>query len=115
MSLAMWVTRLVASVIFSSATVWVLRCIDMPSFTKVSNTFEPSSWALAKAPRPASQICCAESLMARGNSALFFFFSLLSFCSFLTMGNLRGNRDCGCQDFVFWRVRATLRLQGACV
>jgi hypothetical protein len=43
-------TRLVASEIFSSATAWVLRWMDRPSFTRASNTLPPSSWALEKRP-----------------------------------------------------------------
>src|SRR3990167_4485207 len=85
MSLAMLVTRLVASEIFSSATAWVLRWMDRPSFTRASNTLPPSSWALEKGPSPASQICWAESLTVLDNWAPVFFLSLLSFCSFLTM------------------------------
>jgi hypothetical protein len=55
----------------SSATDWVLRWIDRPSLTRVSKALPPSSWALENAPRPASQICWAESLMApaRGDAA----------------------------------------------
>src|SRR3989344_13298 len=86
MSLAMVVTRLVASVIFSSATAWVLRWMVRPSLTRASNTLPPSSCALEKAPRPASQICWAESLTVLDSWALLFFLSALSFCSFLTMG-----------------------------
>jgi len=47
---------------FSSATACVLRCRPMPSLTSASNTLPPSAWALANAPMPASQICCADSL-----------------------------------------------------
>src|SRR5574343_242500 len=85
MSVAMPVTRLEACEIFSSATAWVLRCSERPSFTRASNTLLPSSCALAKAPRPASQICWAESLTVLESWAPGFFLSLLSFCSFLTI------------------------------
>src|SRR3989344_3407450 len=56
------------------------------SRTRASNTLPPSSCALEKAPRPASQICWAESLTVLDSWALLFFLSALSFCSFLTMG-----------------------------
>jgi hypothetical protein len=71
-SVAMLAMRLVASESFSSATAWVLRWIDTPSFTSASNTLPPSSCALEKAPRPASQICCADSLTVPASWALFF-------------------------------------------
>ena len=64
MSLAMLLMRWVASLMRSSATAWDLRWIDRPSLTRVSKALPPSAWALEKAPRPASQICCAESLIA---------------------------------------------------
>src|SRR5437773_425491 len=58
---AMLLILLVTSPIFSSATACVLRCSDAPSFTSASNTLPPSSCAFENAPRPASQICCADS------------------------------------------------------
>src|SRR3989344_5811873 len=48
--------------------------------TRASNTLPPSSCALEKAPRPASQICWAESLTVLDSWALLFFLSALSFC-----------------------------------
>ena len=57
----------VTSLMRSSATACVLRCRLMPSFTSVSNTLPPSAWAFEKAPMPASQICCAESLTAEAS------------------------------------------------
>ncbi len=48
----------------SSATAWVRRCRLRPSLTSFSKTLPPSAWALAKAPMPASQICCADSRTA---------------------------------------------------
>ena len=72
--------------IFSSATDCVLRWMLTPSLTKASNTLPPSSCALEKAPRPASQICWAESLteLAKGEPASVWG---LDFCIFVTMGN----------------------------
>ncbi len=101
-SLAMLLTRLVASLMRSSAAVWVLRWMLMPSFTRVSKALPPSSCALAKAPRPASQICWAESLMApaRGEPAVPFEADARAlppfFWIFLTM--MRGSCGgcCGC-------------------
>jgi hypothetical protein len=52
----------VTSLILSSAMPWVFFCRLMPSLTSASKTLPPSSCALANAPMPASQICCAESL-----------------------------------------------------
>ena len=88
MPVAMLVILLVASVIFSSAATWVLRWMDRPCLTRASKTLLPSSCALAKAPRPASQICWAESLTVPDSWAPGFF-SALSFCSFLTMEGSR--------------------------
>ncbi|MCY1557741.1 hypothetical protein D9M68_946170 [compost metagenome] len=86
----MLLTLLVASEMRSSATAWVLRWIDRPSFTKDSKALPPSSCALEKAPRPASQICWAESLMAPDSGELnvcaVAFLSLPFFWIFLTMG-----------------------------
>ena len=79
---------LVASEIFSSATAWVLRWMDRPSLTRVSKTLPPSSCALENAPRPASQICCADSLTAPDSWGPDFL-SALIFCSFLTMMDSR--------------------------
>jgi len=67
--LAMLAMRLVASENFSSAAACVLRWIATPSFTSVSNTLPPSSCAFEKAPRPASQICCADSFTVLANCA----------------------------------------------
>ena len=84
------VMRLVTSPRRSSALAWVFFCSEVPSFTRVSNTWRPSACALAKAPMPASQICCAESFTApasalsntpAGDAA---FFSAICL-SFLTM------------------------------
>ena len=68
-ALALWPTSPAIAVILpatsarvSSAADWVLRCTLAPSFFSASNTLLPPLWALANAPRPASQICCAESL-----------------------------------------------------
>ncbi|MCY1313504.1 hypothetical protein D9M70_640330 [compost metagenome] len=91
-SVAMPDTRLVASEMRSSATACVLRWIDRPSLTRVSKALPPSAWALEKAPRPASQICWAESLMAPDSGELAPAAALdavVDFWIFLTMGRLR--------------------------
>ena len=46
----------------------VRRCSVVPSRTSASNTLVPSSCALAKAPSPASQICCADCLTVLARS-----------------------------------------------
>jgi len=89
-SVAMLAMRLVASENFSSAAACVLRWIATPSLTSVSNTLPPSSCAFEKAPRPASQICCADSLTVPAScapdfvsEALSLFFVLVTMsCSF---------------------------------
>src|SRR5690606_26098455 len=87
---AMLLMRLEASEMRSSATACVLRWIDRPSLTSDSKALPPSSCALEKAPRPASQICCAESLMApdRGDVDAEALDDALVFWTFLTMGFL---------------------------
>ena len=60
-SSAMLVILLETSPNFSSATLCVFFCSATPSLTRASNTWRPSACALANAPMPASQICCAES------------------------------------------------------
>src|SRR5450830_18593 len=84
MSVAMVDILLVASEIFSSATDCVLRCKLTPSLTRASKALEPSAWALLKAPRPACQICWAESLTDPFRSVSVFFLGVIFF-NFLTM------------------------------
>ena len=90
-SSAMLVMRLLTSPSFSSATLCVRFCSEAPSLTSASKTCLPSACALAKAPIPASQICCADSFteLARALSnrpapAALFFLSAIAL-SFLTM------------------------------
>ena len=52
---------LVISLTFASASLRVRASRCLPSLTRASNTFAPSSCVFENAPRPASQICCAES------------------------------------------------------
>ena len=61
MSVAMVDILLVASEIFSSAAAWVLRWMLTPSLTKDSKALDPSACARVNAPKPACQICWAES------------------------------------------------------
>ncbi len=77
----------VTSLILSSASPCVFFCRLSPSLTRASNTFEPSSWAFAKAPMPASQICCAESLTdaARWLTSFLLAAAAVLLLSFLTM------------------------------
>jgi hypothetical protein len=49
------------SLTFASATLRVRASRLFPSLTRASNTFAPSSCVFENAPRPACQICCAES------------------------------------------------------
>ena len=62
MSVAKFVTFWAASLIFSPAADWVLRWKLTPSLTRASKALLPSVWAWVKAPKPACQMCCAESL-----------------------------------------------------
>ena len=97
---AMPVILLATALNFCSARLCVFFCSVMPSFTRLSNTLEPSPCALLKAARPAAQICCAESrtlaatwwsssaagLKPTDGAA---FFAGVFFCSFFTIVNLQ--------------------------
>ncbi|MNL87484.1 hypothetical protein D3C87_2166590 [compost metagenome] len=66
---------------FSSAAACVLRWMVVPSWTRFSNTLPPSACAFAKAPRPASQICWADSrmLLTKSGLGLSVFLTMIAF------------------------------------